>query len=118
MKFSTQEEPYTWKDLFHYVRGLRDEATFKNPNPIRSETLAMVLEEAFITVVPEKVIESSQLQLFLERVYEEKDKTDLPIARLTLMEIADIAERVSRANMRLSLQAPKPLVVATLSPAT
>lgn len=117
MKFSTQEEPHTWRDLFCHVRNLRDEATFKNPNPIRSETLDRVLEGTFITVIPEKVIESSQLQGFLERVYEEKDKTDLPIARLTLMEVADIAERMSRDNMRLSLQAPKPVVVTTLTPA-
>lgn len=78
----------------------------------------MVLETIFITVVPEKVIEASQLQDFLERVYEERDKTDIPIARLTLLEVADIAERMSRENMRLSLQTPKPVVVATLAPAT
>lgn len=118
MKFSTHEEPSTWKDLFYLIRTLRDESVSVHPNPVRSETLAMVLETIFITVVPEKVIEASQLQAFLERVYEERDKTDIPIARLTLMEVADIAERMSRENMRLSLQVPKPVVVATLAPST
>lgn len=116
MKFSTHEEPSTWRDLFHHIRKLRDEAVSKNPNPVRSETLDMVLETTFITVAPEKVIEPSQLQAFLERVYEARDKTDIPIARLTLLEVADIAERMSRENMRLSIQVPNPVVVATLAP--
>lgn len=117
MNFSTQETPSTWRDLFLRIRSLREEATSKNPNPVRSETLSTVLETAFSTVTPENVIEPSQLQAFMERVYEERDKTDNPIARLTLMEVADIAERMSRENMRLSIQVPKPVVLTTLVPA-